>query len=210
MGIYKNYSQLAKNEVLGKDYTIRSANRNSAYTIIAPHAGGIEPGTGEIVLDIAQNSYNYYLFAGIKETNNSVLHITSGRFDEPVALELVTNSDFVVAIHGCKGDKQTVFIGGLDKELVEKIANNLRMNGFFVRTDKYIEFPGKLPENICNRNRRGKGVQIELTEALRQIMFNDLSRTGRNEKTEVFYRFVNKVRQALREEEEEEEPIKKV
>jgi phage replication-related protein YjqB (UPF0714/DUF867 family) len=197
MGIYKNYSQLAEKEVLGQDYTIRSANRNSTYTIIAPHAGGIEPGTGEIVLDIAGTNFNYYLFSGIKETNNSVLHITSGKFDEPVALELVANSGYVIAIHGCKGDEEAVFIGGLDKNLVEIIADNLRMDGFFVRTDKYIEFPGKLPENICNRNRRGKGVQIELTEALRQTMFTDLSRIGRNEKTEVFYRFVNSVRRAL-------------
>jgi len=197
MGKYKNYSQLAENEILGKDYAIRSAKRNSSISIIAPHAGGIEPGTGEIALAIARNDFNYYLFSGIKEQNNLALHITSGKFDEPVALELVADSEYTITIHGCKGEKEEILIGGLDRDLVEKIANSLRMNGFHVRTDKYIEFPGKHPQNICNRNQRGKGVQIELTEALRQTMFKDLSKTGRNEKTEVFYRFVNSVRTAM-------------
>jgi phage replication-related protein YjqB (UPF0714/DUF867 family) len=196
-GLYKNYSQLTENEILGKDYAIRSANRKSSVSIIAPHAGGIEPGTGELTLEIARNEYNYYLFSGIKEQNNLSLHITSGKFDEPIAVELVANSEYVIAIHGCQGNKEEILIGGLDRDLVMKIANSLQENGFSVRTDKYIEFPGKLPENICNRNKRGKGVQIELTEALRQTMFKDLTRTGRTERTEVFYRFVNSVRQGL-------------
>ncbi len=127
------------------------------------------------------------------------MHITSGKFDEPIAVELVVNSQYVITVHGCRGEKEEILLGGLDKDLVEKLAGSLRKNGFSVRTDKYIEFPGKHPQNICNRNQRGKGVQIELTEALRKTMFRDLSRTGRNEKTEVFYRFVNSVRVALSE-----------
>lgn len=38
---YQNYDDLASNEIIGRDYLIRSANLGSEVLVLAPHAGGI-------------------------------------------------------------------------------------------------------------------------------------------------------------------------
>ena len=42
---YKDFADLAAHEGEGADYQVRSEVRRSATAIIAPHGGGIEPGT---------------------------------------------------------------------------------------------------------------------------------------------------------------------
>jgi phage replication-related protein YjqB (UPF0714/DUF867 family) len=53
--------------------------------VIAPHGGGIEPGTSELATAIAGDDFSLYLFEGLKSAGNGELHITSTNFDEPIS-----------------------------------------------------------------------------------------------------------------------------
>jgi hypothetical protein len=70
-------------------------------TIIAPHGGGIEFGTSELCLAIAGYdpatlavvpgtgiTYDYWMFEGLRASNNSQLHVTSTHCDDGVAVSL--------------------------------------------------------------------------------------------------------------------------
>jgi phage replication-related protein YjqB (UPF0714/DUF867 family) len=116
---YHSYSELAKHEAEGTDFTITVSRRPfSAVAVIAPHGGKIESRTSEIARAIAGEDFNLYLFEGIKKRENyAALHITSRRFNEPSCLELLSTCPFVISIHGCVGGDERVLIGGLDNLL---------------------------------------------------------------------------------------------
>ena len=79
---YKNFEELAANEQEGSDFQVRFRTRRGPMAVIAPHGGGIEPGTSELADAIANADLSFYAFEGIKKAANRVLHITSGRFDD--------------------------------------------------------------------------------------------------------------------------------
>jgi phage replication-related protein YjqB (UPF0714/DUF867 family) len=166
---YRSYSELAKHEVEGIDFAITVFWRSfSAVAVIAPHGGKIESHTSEIARAIAGKDFNLYLFEGIKKRGNyTALHITSRRFDEPSCLELLSTCPFVIAIHGCVGHDDRVFLGGLDNTLKDKVAIELLQAGVNVQNDGH-HFQATDPGNICNRGQANKGVQLELTGALRK------------------------------------------
>jgi phage replication-related protein YjqB (UPF0714/DUF867 family) len=79
---------------------------------------------------------------------------------------MLSKCDHVVAIHGCSGDAPQALIGGLDDDLKERIADAISAVGVDVLSSGH-RFPAVDPMNICNRGRRGIGVQIEMTSVLR-------------------------------------------
>jgi phage replication-related protein YjqB (UPF0714/DUF867 family) len=164
--IYYSFNELKNHQKLNRDYKISISNVGSQITIIAPHGGKIEPRTSDLAKIIAQTQYNFYCFEGIKNKNNGCLHITSHNFDEPKAVELVSRSNIVVAIHACTGNAGLVHMGGLDEELKVAIANELEARGIRV-SGEHPGFQGSNPYNICNRGTSGKGVQLEITRDLR-------------------------------------------
>ena len=100
---YKNFEELSANEREGKDFSIKCVNRNSGVTIVAIHAGTIEPGAGRIADEIAANNYNLYKFEGHKsaETGHAEeLHITSTNFRERKLVDLLLSSEICISIHG--------------------------------------------------------------------------------------------------------------
>lgn len=140
---------------------------NSSIAVIVPHGGSIEQYTSDIARGVAGGDFNLYLFEGIRQAGNySALHLTSHRFDEPRCLSLLYMCDHVVAIHGCGGDEQRVILGGLDETLKLAVGQALSGLGVEVRSDG-DQFPATDPKNICNRGRRGVGVQVEMTMGLR-------------------------------------------
>jgi len=194
---YMNFEELSKNEKLNKDYRIfwRKGRTNSA--IIVPHGGNIEPGTTEIGDAIAGKIHSFYTFEGIKPTTNRELHITSTSFDEPQGIKLVKESANVLALHGCIGGDDMVYIGGLDNPLKDSVQNNLLEAGFKTGEHDNHELQGINPYNICNRGEKGQGVQLELSAGLRKKMFYSLRAKERNKKTELFGKFVLAVKKAL-------------
>ena len=165
---YACFADLAAGEEAGRDYAITvQMGRRADIAILAPHGGGIEPGTSLLARAIAGEDYSLYLFEGIKQAGgNGELHITSHHFDEPQALTLLKGADTVVAIHGCRGEDK-IFIGGRDGRLSAALTAVLLAADYnAVRNDP--AYLGQDPNNICNRGAHGKGAQLELTLDLRQ------------------------------------------
>ena len=151
---YNSYNELKNHQELNTDYMISISDVGSSATIIAPHGGKIEPRTSELTKMIAGRNFNYYCFEGIKKKHNGSLHITSHKFDEPNAVELISRSNIVVAIHACTGNAGLVHLGGLDKELKNVIAKELKAREIQV-SKEHPGFQGSNPNNICNRGNTG-------------------------------------------------------
>lgn len=193
---YDNYSQLAADKVNGVDYKIDTQDTASNIVVIAIHGGGIEPGTTELAKEVAGNEYDYYSFAGIMKSGNSILHITSSNFDEPIARSLVMKSQETISIHGFSSSEKITYVGGLDTNLVKKVKESLTSAGFTV-ADAPSYLAGSNPVNICNSNSIKAGVQIELSTALRASFFKDLTSSGRKVTTTEFTKYANALISAL-------------
>lgn len=165
---FKSFADLAAAYGEGVDYRItRMPRADSTVGIVAPHGGSIEAHTSDIAAAIAGTEFSLYIFEGIRRADNyAALHLTSQYFDEPTCLELLANSEDVVTIHGCKVPGEVVLVGGLDKELALELEEAMAAAGLECHLDGH-DFPGTHQDNICNRGRRGIGVQLELSVALR-------------------------------------------
>jgi phage replication-related protein YjqB (UPF0714/DUF867 family) len=197
MDKYADLEDLRKEEKEGTDFRIRSCDRNSRILVIAPHGGGIEPGTSELAEAIAGSNLSFYTFEGMKRTGNGELHITSTRFDEPVCAKLLARAERVIAIHGENSRGAVAFLGGLDRASVERVQQALEARDFRVRTDGPAHLQGTSATNICNRGTAGGGIQIELSHGLRVTLFQSLTRTGREVTTPRFQEFVEGVRESV-------------
>jgi phage replication-related protein YjqB (UPF0714/DUF867 family) len=198
MDRYRNYEDLKKNEVLGADFEIRVRKGPSTIAFMAPHGGGIEPGTAEIADRAAGNEHTFYAFIGLKKRDNHLLHIGSRHFDEPIALKTAREADTVVAVHGCRGPEDTVYVGGLNTDLMTEIKNKLIEAGFSTEYIKEPSLRGRHPKNICNQCRSGQGIQLELPRGLREKMLENLNiRSGRR-KNPLFLKFIKVLRETFK------------
>lgn len=195
---YTSYAELKQNEKENEDYTIFYRQTDSQISIIAPHGGGIEPSTGDIADALAEGDYTFYAFKGLKKTGNRILHISSNTFDEALGLKASQNAQITISIHGSKYKTERVHIGGRDQDLKQKIRHALKAAGFEAEISQVTGLLGVRPENICNRCRTGKGVQLEISKGLREKMFDNLDHRLLRMRTTVFYRFVNTLKEVLR------------
>ncbi|MEY4548629.1 MAG: hypothetical protein RL685_4824 [Pseudomonadota bacterium] len=195
---YADFAELARQERAGVDYRIRLSSASAAFAIVAPHGGGIEPGTSELAEAVAGERLSFYAFEGLKRSGNAALHVTSTRFDEPLGLALVARCDSVLTLHGEQGldPAVEVHLGGLDEVVGARIGQALGERGFRVRRAVGL-FAGREPENLCNRGRSGRGVQLELSRALRESAFESFSARGRTQRTTRFHDLVQAIVVAL-------------
>lgn len=170
---HPNFAALKRVERESVDFDIVCCPRRSPVAVIAPHGGEIEPGTSEIAAAIAGDEFNLYCFEGRKPKGNTGLHITSTNFDEPKCLGLIASCDRVVTVHGCRKGKRTAFLGGRDAELRDAIRDSLIACGFRTGRAPNTDLQGVSPRNICNKGRRGRGAQVELSRDLRDELRDD-------------------------------------
>jgi len=194
---YATFDELKRSE-LADAYRIDVHDLGSRVAIVAPHAGGIEPGTSEVSLGIAAGDISLYLFEGMKRKGNSDLHITSTNFDEPRCLQLVKTVEVAMTVHGEGSDREAVYIGGRHLELRERVRAELAARGFRAERHESPRLQGSALQNICNRCSSGLGVQLEISFGLRRTFFDSLSDArGRSAQTDEFARFNQGVRAAL-------------
>ncbi len=193
---FHSFSQLADWARPGRDYAIVVRRRSSRLAVVAPHGGGIEPGTSEVARAVCGSRFSLYCFDGLKERGNDRLHITSTRFDEPRCAELIRTVSVVVTVHACLDAGSIAYIGGLHSELRQSIVEALTGAGFKAAPDN-THHAGNSPGNLCNRGKSGMGVQLELSHGLRRRMFEGLSRASRRHTTAEFIAFTATVRRAL-------------
>jgi phage replication-related protein YjqB (UPF0714/DUF867 family) len=208
MDKYSCFEHLSANESKGIDYEVLLRPGSSGIAIISVHGGAIEPGTSEIAEAVAGADHTYYALAGIKKTGNRDLHITSTRFDEPAAIEIVQRSQTVVSIHGSSEEEETVLVGGRDTGLKECVIEKLTQAGFKTQgtgnprlalkeDEKFRDLRGRDTNNICNRNMRSMGVQLEISKGLRARMFEGLSQSTGTGRGKAFQDFVLALREAI-------------
>jgi phage replication-related protein YjqB (UPF0714/DUF867 family) len=163
-----SFAALAASAVEGRDYRIVVQRRAGARAaVLAPHGGGIERDTSAVARLVAGEELHLYLFEGLLPAHNHErLHLTSHCFDEPRCLALLAEADQVIAVHGCALPEARALLGGRDEALKAALAAALRDAGLDVETDGH-RFPGLHPDNVCNRGRSGRGVQLELSDRLR-------------------------------------------
>ncbi len=194
---YDNFRKLAAVEKVDIDYKIFNEVAKSRIAIVAPHGGGIEPGTSEIARSISDGKHNCYCFEGIKsKRNKELLHITSTNFDEPNGIKVCRSSETVVSIHGADNEEDIVFVGGLDNELKNEMIGKLKKAGFNAKEDT-TGHSGQNIDNICNKGTAGKGLQLEISNGLRKKMFEGLKCKERESTTETYYKFIKAVQCAL-------------
>ena len=170
---YMSFKELVHREVEDQDYRIRIELRDPRVLIMAPHGGKIEPTTGEIAAAIAEDDYSFYCFEGLK-TDSRPLHIESHLFDEPRALQVVRKADVVITIHGQIDQKEEfVMVGGLNDSLRSEITRELEGAGFQTRvpTERLM---GTDSQNICNRGKLRRGVQLEVSRKVRDLLKTNL------------------------------------
>ena len=83
MDKYTNIAELKQNEREDEDYTILYRELPSKIAIMAPHGGGIEPGTIDIADNLAGCDYMFYAFIGVSSISGhfafvdlSLIHIS--------------------------------------------------------------------------------------------------------------------------------------
>lgn len=145
--------------------------------------------TSQITKWIAAEDFAWYCFEGLKDLDNQKLHITSYNFDEPTVLLALQEAHTVLTIHGLKNTiDEFIMIGGLDTALGSELRVALQHHGFIVRESGQA-YGGVRATNICNRGCTGKGVQLEISLALRKRIFED---------AECRLRFIETVRSVIK------------
>jgi phage replication-related protein YjqB (UPF0714/DUF867 family) len=169
----RGYADLAARYVEGVDYAIRLCAKPSRFAVVAPHGGRIENGTSEIARQIAGETHGLYLFEGLRPgpDNFDHLHLSSHLFDEPRCLDFIAGYDSVVTIHGYHsldpGPPSDVLLGGRDEGLKRSMAAAFSACGVSYLAQGH-RYQGMARLNICNRCRRGEGLQLELSAAFRR------------------------------------------
>ena len=201
--------------VEGVDYARRyNRSASSSTAVIAPHGGGIEVGTSELCLAVAGYHpatlaarppvYDYWMFEGLRPSNNDELHVTSSHCDDPVALSMCGSVRHALGLHGCTpaqaslpAETKAVGVGGRNatfkRYLLEELAD-------FGAADAagWESLDGNAPGNIANRTLLGMGAQLEITTPLRAAMFTTNNRAKRKTTTTpLFWSFVDAVRAAI-------------
>lgn len=168
---YRSMTDLLKDTQEGKDWTKESTNRHSNVLIFAPHGGNIEKGTTELTKAIAnKGNYDYYAFNGTRNKNNSQLHVTSTNYNDLDLINRNYNKDVSISVHGAgqSQGKNTVLIGGRDEKLIQLISKELSTFKFNVQRS-LGHLAGIDTNNVVNYNKKGQGVQLELTRLLINI-----------------------------------------
>jgi phage replication-related protein YjqB (UPF0714/DUF867 family) len=200
---YTSYAALAAEQVEGVDYQREHRTPTGwSWLSMAVHGGGIEPGTSEMASEVAGSRMGYYGFIGTKASGNSDLHITSTLVDYPDLLPLLPNARRVLSFHGFAGTAGVAetAVGALDGQLAAAVTSALTAAGFSVIAAP-SEIAGSDPGNICSRGLTRAGVQLEMSNALRESFFpgGDLSQSMRDsgQRTSTFHAYAAAVLSAV-------------
>jgi phage replication-related protein YjqB (UPF0714/DUF867 family) len=144
--------------------------RRSGLKLFAPHGGCIEPCTGGLVVELAGDEFDYYVFRGMmKENCFRNLHVSSTRYDEPTCRRMAGEALLAIAVHGCSSEREFIEIGGGNGELSALLQTRLQQQGL-PAVHATGRRSGEDPKNFINCARY-QGVQIELSAGFRRTLF---------------------------------------
>jgi phage replication-related protein YjqB (UPF0714/DUF867 family) len=188
----RNYQEvLDRGYVPGRDLRIEFGDGGiERCLVVAPHGGGIEPGTSELVRAISElGDWAWYEFAGfLRKGNHEELHITSTLFDEPTLLGLLPRTNFVLTLHGSQDTgEEVVYVGGswdTGRETMTATINaGTETHGIHALVAP-VHLYGVEPTNLTNRGKLGHGIQLEFSRGARNLLFPpDCSREARGRRS---------------------------
>lgn len=202
---YQSMSQLYANEPQKHYQVSHRKHPNSPVLILSPHGGGIEALTSDLAREVAGDDFSLFDFAGRMSAGNfKNLHVTSRHYDCMLAKRLSTAASFSLSFHGCRGkdEEKITFLGGGDSVGREIVQRHLEQAGFNVE-DAPPHLSGLGEDNIVNQNKRGKGIQLELTTSLRKsfishsILKGLLNRSSAKNFSPLFYKYCAAIKSAL-------------
>ena len=173
---YQNFEEMSRSEE-----AFRIEHRlvpNSAWLVAAPHGGNIESKTTEIARAISLAAdVSFYSFSGTKQPDGGDLHLTSHRFDEPLALQLAASHPRLLCVHGVleeNGDGSWLIPGGAYQQGLDRLKQKLTgLVSLRDQTPQGKRYPGLRPDNLCNRGSSGGGLQLELSSGLRKQLLSN-------------------------------------
>ncbi|MHB1294188.1 MAG: poly-gamma-glutamate hydrolase family protein [Anaerolineae bacterium] len=165
---YRDLTELVLHCVSDKDFRFVVVDRGADVTVVAVHAGGIEPLTGEVASAIAGEEYNYYAFCGLRAQGNEVLRVPLARFREMRLDSLMARSRVGLSVLGADGADEVVHLGGSNQRLKQLLAETLEGAGFVVRGPAGAG-AAHHPARFINKPHEG-GVQLELSRGLRAAL----------------------------------------
>jgi phage replication-related protein YjqB (UPF0714/DUF867 family) len=182
---------LNRGYIPGRDFRIAFGDGDIARCLlVAPHGGGVEPGTSEILRAVRDaGGWAWYEFAGfLRKGNKEALHITSTLFDESTLLGLLARTNFVLAIHGAaETDEQVVYVGGnwdTGRATITEIINAATAAHGIHVLEAPAHLRGREPTNLTNRGKFGQGIQLEFSRGARNLLFPpDCSREARGNRS---------------------------
>lgn len=194
----RSYAEILKNgHLLGRDFRIGFGDgKIDRCLLIAPHGGGIEPGTSEIMRAVAElGGWAWYDFAGfLRHGNQGALHIPSADFDEPILTRMLPQTSFVVAFHGAsESSEPIVYVGGkwqLGRQTVTDFINAESQDHGIramdaTKSPSAAHLQGVEDANITNRGRLAEGIQLEFSRGARNSLFPpDSSREARGRRSD--------------------------
>jgi phage replication-related protein YjqB (UPF0714/DUF867 family) len=188
----RNYQEvLDRGYVPGRDFRIAFGDGDIEWClVVAPHGGGIEPGTSELLRAISELSgWAWYEFAGfLRKGNKEELHITSTVFDEPTLLELLPRTNFVLSLHGSQETRdQVVYVGGgweAGREAMTAMINSAAETHGIQALAAPAHLLGAEPTNLTNCGKLAHGIQLEFSRGARNLLFPpDCSREARGRRS---------------------------
>ncbi|WP_149179569.1 poly-gamma-glutamate hydrolase family protein [Streptomyces sp. TRM49041] len=202
------------------DHSLSDRYPYNRTTVMAMHGGGIEMGTSELCLGIAGyhpatlqpaddglGAHDYWMFEGLRSSNNRELHVTAKNNDDHVAISMALSSLNVLSLHGCTAaqagtaNPQAVVVGGLNerfKTLLKAEFDKVNIAWRDGNDPEVRNLAGINTDNPCNRTMLGEGGQLELTTDLRAAMFSVNTRAGRaGSTTDKYWDFVRACRTAI-------------
>jgi phage replication-related protein YjqB (UPF0714/DUF867 family) len=193
----RSYAEILKSGyVLGRDFRVAFGDSKiELCLLIAPHGGGIEPGSSEIMRAVAETGgWAWYEFAGfLRKGNKEALHISSTDFDEPTLKSMLPQAGFVIAFHGAsESTEPIVYVGGKWKlgrqTVIESISGAFKKHGIqaadAISNAVSAHLRGLDDSNITNLGKRSEGIQLEFSRGARNLLFPpDSSREARGSRS---------------------------
>lgn len=190
---YRDMKELLRKEP-DTSYEFNIQTRESPVLIVTPHGGRIEQFTSAIGKGLAGSTFNHFEFRGLLERGSyERLHVSSVNYNPPKLIPLNKGSEITLSVHGLSGSNKVTYVGGRDLVGAQMVRQALEAEGFSVETAS-LNYNGNDVKNFVNRNKRGKGIQLEITLGQRRALF-----TKRNEErpNEDYERYIGAVTRAL-------------
>ena len=193
---YRDMKELLRKEP-DTSYEFNIQKRESPVLIVTPHGGRIELFTSVIGNGLAGSNFSHFEFRGLLEKGSyEKLHVTSVNYNPPKLIPLNKESEITLSVHGLSGSEKVTYVGGRDVAGAQMVRQALEAEGFLVETPP-SNYNGKHVKNFVNRNKRGKGIQLEIALGQRRALFTKGNEEMPNEDYERYIGAVTKALEAL-------------